>query len=891
MDIVLGLDADTHAWPPTTDGTDAQIGGLVTGPAGLLHIVETALGLGGPSIPMARRLARWRAKLMAADTPQRFWHASFRTDPFATAQLLLGWRDRLVDAGWHSQAIAEAPARLGDLAAAELAEPALPPGPADRLRRAIGALHQDAPPEPVVTHVRLLDPRGALPPGLSALLDALEAAGTRITEEAEPDVAAAGDLGAAQGLMRGLREAEAASDGSFTLLEAETETAAADLVADRLLAEARLDDVVLLATRPTSVLDAALRRRHLPRLGLGLASPLRGLLQALPLGLATQWAPFDAHRMIEFLQLPRCPVPREVRSRLIATLPDTPGRGGESWRAAIAEGIEELKQRLSTEESDEARRAQRLAVAEASIKAWLEGDLACPTNGMPIDRLLALCSAMGGWASAQASVDAPLAAVLAGHATALAEAARDTGLDRLPRIELERLLDAVLADGVRNPDPTEEAAPWGSAAAPGAVWGRPRLLIWWGFDAPALPSREPWRAEERAALIAAGCLPWQPGVALAAASAAWRRPILATRNTVLLVAIRDAKAEAHPLAHELAPLLEPHPTLRPRAEALTLGARPRLAGKVLVRRAAARASLPVARPVRTLGAPVSVRRETDSTTALELLLGCPFSWVMRYRARLREGRFAAIADDAKLIGLLAHRLAKDLLRPGPAPSPNDAEQEAAERLPVLIEQAASPLLLPGAAAEKATVEAALPRAIARIAELLRERGLTVVEAEARRASADLLGPEAGLAGDIDLLLADAQGRPALLDFKWSRAARSYRERLQKGEAVQLAAYAALVGANDRAAYVLLPLGEVLGSRGGLGTPPTNADAPDLASTWANAIASRDARDATLQAGTLRALGIGVEKKPPPDPDGASIAPAPPCRFCVYGRLCGKETAA
>ena len=38
--------------------------------------------------------------------------------------------------------------------------------------------------------------------------------------------------------------------------------------------------------------------------------------QALPLGLATRWAPFDARRMLEFLQLPRCPVPREVRRAL-----------------------------------------------------------------------------------------------------------------------------------------------------------------------------------------------------------------------------------------------------------------------------------------------------------------------------------------------------------------------------------------------------------------------------------------------------------------------------------------------------------------------------------------------------------------------------------------------
>ena len=103
------------------------------------------------------------------------------------------------------------------------------------------------------------------------------------------------------------------------------------------------------------------------------------------------------------------------------------------------------------------------------------------------------------------------------------------------------------------------------------------MLVWWGFGAPGLPSARPWQQDETAALIDAGCLPWRAEDALAAASAAWRRPVLRTRERVLLVAIRSAAAEAHPLAHEFAPLLEPFPALRPRAEALSVEEKARLA--------------------------------------------------------------------------------------------------------------------------------------------------------------------------------------------------------------------------------------------------------------------------------------------------------------------------
>jgi ATP-dependent helicase/nuclease subunit A len=88
------------------------------------------------------------------------------------------------------------------------------------------------------------------------------------------------------------------------------------------------------------------------------------------------------------------------------------------------------------------------------------------------------------------------------------------------------------------------------------------------FDPPAMPAALPWSADEQTALQHAGCLPWRPEAALAAEATAWRRPILAARDRTVLVAIRAAGSEVHPLVHELAPVLEPNPALRPRAEGL-----------------------------------------------------------------------------------------------------------------------------------------------------------------------------------------------------------------------------------------------------------------------------------------------------------------------------------
>ena len=888
--IVLGLDADGLSYPTTPDGAKAEAGALVTGPSGLLRVVEASLGLGRPPTPAARRLAAWRAKLALADGPSRFWHASFVTDPFATARMLLDWRDSLVSAGWSADKLQNAPQRLADLAAAEIFGPPVPPGEADRLMLAIQTLRDDPPPSPIVAELRLLDRHEDMPPGLRALIDALAAAGTSITPVAMPSHPTTGDLGAARNCLIGAAVHPIQADGSFTLLEAETEGAAAEVVADLIAASPDREQLVVLATRPTTVLDAALRRRHLPRLGLSSQSPLRGILQILPLTFAVRWQPFDARRMLELLQLPNCPIPREVRDTLQRLLPDTPGRGGPKWTDAIATGLASWRKRLRNADPSSAK--ARIREGEAAEKLWLETPLADPEAGLPLAELVEACSWLVRWAGRLASQDVPLAGSLAAYALSLSEAAQETGLANLKRLDLERLIDAVLAEGEADAGAPAEATAWHVATAPGAVWGPVRRLVWWGFDLPPLPDRSPWSADEQRALEAAGCLPWKPEIALAAASQAWRRPILAAQDSVLLVAIRPSDAVAHPLAHELEPLLAQNPSLRPRAEALCMEARPRIGGIALPRAAIAPLNLPVPRAEWRTNATTSVRRDVDSASAIETLLGCPFSWTMQYRAGARAGRFAQIADDERLIGLLAHALAAELFQTGQAAwNPEDLTAAATLRLETLIQEAAAPLSQPGAAGQLVRVKERLPQAMAAIGRLLSEGGFTVVETEATREATDL--PEHGehLSGQIDMLLRDGSGLPALLDLKWTRAPRRYHDRLAAGNAIQLAAYSQLTKVGERAAYLLLADAYAVGPNDGLTGAEVVAQAPRLTDTWAAVRQSRAARAVTLGNGILRALGVFDGKNPPPDPDGAPIAPEAPCRFCDYGRLCGKEAVA
>lgn len=889
MEAMLGLGCDRGAWPEATTGAlgdgAAAAGAPVLGPLGLLRAVETALGLGAPEIQHATRLAAWRAKL-AGTAGGCFWAESFAEDPLATAEALLAWRDGLIEAGWDPRAPQAAP-RLVDLAAAEAVDPPLPAGLADRLAAAVTALHAEAS-APPVERLRLLDARDTLPPGVARLVDALAARGSCVEEMPEPLSPALGDLGAVQGALRLGTGAQLTADGSFALLTAETETAAAEVLADWLVAGGATGRTVIVADRATAALDAALARRHLPALGVSAASAQRGVLQLLPLVLATRWQPFDAARMLQLLQARPSPIARELRRCLADALVAAPGRDGPAWTAAIAEGLGRLATRLAEDEkaTPDRKAAPRLDRARQRLAALVEAPLHDPDAGIPVDELRALCGLLAAWAAERGQGEDPLFAALAGAARALAEAALAAGTPRLSRVEVERLLAAALEPGLPDPVVAEQAAPWTVLRDPAAIWDHADTLVWWGLGQPPLPPRRLWTAAEVAALEAAGCRPADPAETLAALARGWRRPLLFARRRALLVVVPqpgDAEMRRHPLLDELRELvLGAPPALRPQAEALLADPVATLMGTELPRATIGRQSLPQPR-AEWLIPKVAVRpRGRESATSIETLLGCPYAWVARYAAGLRPGRAAEVPQGAQLIGLLAHRLAQDIFHPGTPPAPAAARVAAEARLSALLTEMGAPLLAPGAAADLARVRSDLPAAMEALAALLGRHGLDVVETEAWREAPDV--PEVGqvLGGQIDMLLRKADGSPAVLDLKWAASDRWRRTEVAEGRAVQLAAYVGLAGAGEDAGFFMLAQRRMVAAEASVfGGRPS----PGLRETWVGALGSRRQRLDAVAQGTLRALGLSEDDE---DPDGATVAPPPPCRFCEHGRLCGKE---
>ncbi len=884
MDIVFGLFADGGAIPDHGGISAGALGAPVVGPSGLLDLLETIYGLSEPPTAHVVRIATWQSALAAVDQGQRFWSASFAVDAWSSARTLLSWRDMLVEAGWK----AETPwpdGRIADLAAAANAAVDFPASIADRVRRTADAITPTI--SDTIRRVRLIDQRAFLPCGWRLLFARLEEHGVLI-ETLEPSAAASTGtaLGQLQRWMLTGAPHATASDGSLTLATASSSVLAAEIVGQwSQRVSAGPDSVALLAQNgDTQLLDHGLAAAGQPRAGRSRRSPHRGTLQLLLLGFKIAWGPFDPHALMELLLFARSPIAGRAASRLARALEGAPGRGSEIWTQTWS-SIQEAEESTATSEKDLAAVTERIA----RWRAWAEPALSDPVAGMAIVDAAAICDRTVAWAlSRHANDPDPLYLATATLASDVRRAL--VALDRptLTRTLIERIIDQALDTGHNNPAAIAEAANWRTAAHPGAIWSPVDHVVWWDFSSTNEgTARAPWTQAERDLLASKGCALDDSALGGQALTAAWERAILNCRKRLLLVSgglEAHDEAARHPVAHRIAPALEESADIIRLEDALASD-HSELAGEQLVRVALERSPVPTAKARWTTPAGYAARLEgrIESATSFENLLSCQLKWALNHVAGLRLGRARSIPDENRLLGNLAHAIARQVFAPGLPLSPDDAADHTRALLDATIDQIAAPLRHPALASELAFAERRLPEAMAALAQSLAENGL-VVEATELQVSGEF---EDALAvrGAIDLVARDPTGEIVIVDLKWTRRADSRGKELAAGHAVQLATYGAMAAGNApyRAGYFMLNQRQffTLTSSGLIGREFSGART--LPETWSAVQGSwkswRDAADA----GHL--VATGVEGADDHLPASISLVREANCKWCDYRSLC------
>ncbi len=792
MKVMFGMSLDGYE-PPEQENT---IGVFVTGPNGLLELLETRLGLGGQWSAQPLRVVQYQRCLNEAADETMFYSKSISVDGLAVADVLLGWRDEWVAAGWDGTAEISDSKRLRDMAKVEvLARERLSMGVADRLQAVIKALNDR---QPAIDEVRVIDPLHDLPPAWQKVLGGLPVAQAAVDEWGGVAEEKGTDLAALQRAMLTGNRASYHGDGSFFAIESDSEHTLSRALGESF---AKFDAwgsgcTTIIAGRRGAVLDEGLQSVNLPISGRADASQWRPAAQVLRLALSLLWNPLDPHRLLEFLTHPVCPVRQPMRLRLASVVASTPGVGGLDWDRVIDEARADVVAKTNGKPGAG-------EVVDELVRTWLVLPRFDPANGAPTTVLGEHAALVARWAAAQANNQniegAQRSSFLAAQkqansaAEAIDEIARG-GVDVLPRLQLERLLDQVTALGAVRPDLGAECGHIHVIRDAAAAIRPVDRIVWWDFSSPDLPRKWAWTPDEIVQLRKHGADLPSIDTMLQFAAKSWLRPVMAaTRQLVLFMPRRRGHKEFahHPLLDQILALAKDGqiPTLD-LDWALDEGEIPpwiSVGGRIVEHQ-----GLPRQRRWWGLAdGELLGKRELESYSSLNSFVHVPHQWVLRYKARLFPGSLAKIPEGNRQKGSLLHRLFEWLFTSSKidwrATSQTSLQRWIGRYLPILLEQEGANYLLPGKAREAEDL-----RTVAVDAAWALIRHLRAARIDSVRMEKYVEGtyPGGRLGGRIDMLVSGPEKHEAVLDLKW----RGFKYRcaeMRENQQLQLAVYAVM----------------------------------------------------------------------------------------------------
>ncbi len=806
--LFFGLALDETAPHPSDTGQAQPVG-----PSGMLRFLEGMLGLTLPAENRDHlRLGAYRAALAdrLAQRPDAFFASSFAADPLGTAAELLARRDELRAAGWDLLAEPHAPERLLELAQLEtrltqnlskLSKPAY--GEADRLQRILRTLERRSlQPFSLV----VLEPLSLLPVRWKRLIDALRAKNVPVVHAPLPDPAKGADpltdLQRLQRIVRGespTEPAPAKGDGSLLILRAEDDAQLASFFARLIAQNPDLRPQVFLPG-PLAQADLALIQCGLPALGAAPASLARPSQQVLKLVPAFIWDPVDPYKMLEFVTLPYKPLDEKLALVIAELLASSPGLHSDRWEARINRFFGRLRVPDSPKQGNEPAKLRR------QYRRWFERNRYPGHEAAPVEDVIPLFDELYQWARRQqpAQDGQPSAfAALAEQAQRIIELLQTQASGLVGQRELEQIIRTVY-DPTVIPLQNREAGALPVCFAPGSAIRPCEQGLWWHFvNSERDPFFSRWYPEELAYFETLGISLDSPAMESSRALFYDKLPIL-NCGSQLILGIPKLVNGKESLPHPLLALLQARWTnLAP----LTL--RLERDGPAAPSPAWQSLSLPVFQGV-ALQAPlhppcfISLRnparldpREPKTYTGLEQLLYYPHQWLFQRQLRLFGSPLFRVADDATLLGNLAHRAFEQLLtEPDVLSLDRNALHDRVETIGnMLLEREGAVLLMYGREPERVSFLRKLKHAAWTLVDLIRQNRWEIAGVESPiRGFFD--GQE--IAGRLDLLLQRGTEK-AVIDLKW-RGKTYRRTLLEKQKELQLVLYSRLVTGNAQWAH-------------------------------------------------------------------------------------------
>jgi RecB family exonuclease len=881
MKLHLGRSVTTRIYPQIPGGREAGFGERFVSYGQLCGMLALELGIVQPEISQAKRVSAYREKLAAADSATRFYHASFKLDPLGVAKTLMHWRDELCLAGAGDLSVfgkTKSP-RLKDLSEVEKTGGAFLSGEAQRIQGIIDRLKPDA---TSVVEITLLDAEEVLPEMYRRLLDALRSAGTRITSLSFAFKKAAGNLG----LLQNALVAEVAThtqlkpqDGTFTIVETESEAVAAEILS-RYLKIAPVADRVVIDEHQNMLFDLVGAENGLPVQGLTEASNLRPVLQLLPVFLSLFWKPLNVYRLLDFLLLPVSPIPKRIRYQLADAVSAQPGIGGRDWQQVLVDA-----------EDGEVERVNEYLMLDRSFE----------NEGVKIKYLQEKLGALAKWALGYGQASPELAqskqlVMLSAQISDLVDLLADVKAKTITRIELDQLFALATGQGISSSDMKAEAQKPHYVTDPANLLAETDELIWFDFTGEELwnSPKSHWFEDEKAELKTLGIRLVDANlVASQKAAAAVRAVSLARKKLTIFRPLKKLGAETspHPL-FELAKGRVKNLASVTMSQQQLFDAGNNFVGGVEAQPVTER-MLPQPQRFWNLGKNAAlVRDRTESFSSLSHLLYYPYIYVLQKNARLSSSSIATVAGGAQLLGTIAHDLLERFLKNEIKVKTLDYDSVRAviaAEVEALIEKEAAVFLMPGEAAQREDLVHWVTRSAIELKTVLNANGYDRFETEKGFKKPFVAGD---LAGFVDLIAHGKNKQPVIIDLKWGGKT-SKREKIQKGDALQLLIYSYFLkeAAWPDYAYFIIKGAQMLPAKDTFndmpGLLPAGAESEDV--IWQKLEATFTMRKQQLAQGLVE-VPLGEWNADEAPAEDASLLPMPEDaeEYNEYGVLTGAE---
>lgn len=190
------------------------------------------------------------------------------------------------------------------------------------------------------------------------------------------------------------------------------------------------------------------------------------------------------------------------------------------------------------------------------------------------------------------------------------------------------------------------------------------------------------------------------------------------------------------------------------------------------------------------------KRITESASSIEKLIQYPFEWVVDYVLRLKPTRVASIPVGNQLKGNIAHKISENLLNEAKARNTYPiiiSSEQMEQEFQKVIEQEGMHFLQEENRFDFTLFKKQFFESFENLISLINDNNFTIIACEqplSIESDCYLPALDLNVRGFIDLVLQDRNGKPFIIDMKWTYSDKKYRQKLTDEEAIQLSLYAA-----------------------------------------------------------------------------------------------------